>query len=108
MKLPHRRRFLHLAAGAAALPALLRIAWAQVYPSRPVRWIVGFPPGGPTDISARLIGQWLADRLGQPFVVENRPGAASNVATETVARSPADGYTAALDCSPGGHQRDAL
>jgi tripartite-type tricarboxylate transporter receptor subunit TctC len=93
MKLPHRRRFLHLAAGAAALPALSRIAWAQVYPSRPVRWIVGFPPGGPTDISARLIGQWLADRLGQPFVVENRPGAASNVATETVARSPADGYT---------------
>ena len=92
MKLP-RRRFLHLAAGAAALPAVSRIAGAQAYPTRPVRWMVGFPAGGPTDVSARLIGQWLTDRLGQPFVVDNRPGAAINVATETVARSPGDGYT---------------
>ena len=92
MKLP-RRQVLHLAAGAAVLPAMSRIARAQTYPTRPVRWMVGFPAGGPTDISARLIGQWLTDRLGQPFVIENRPGAASNLATETVARSPADGYT---------------
>jgi len=92
MKRP-RRKFLQLAAGAVALPASSRIAWPQSYPLRPVRWIVGFPPGGPTDISARLIGQWLTDRLGQPFVIENRPGAGSNIATETVARSPADGYT---------------
>ena len=92
MKLP-RRAFLHLTAGAVALPAVSRIAGAQAYPTRPVRWMVGFPAGGPTDVSARLIGQWLTDRLGQPFVVENRPGAASNVATETVARSPGDGYT---------------
>ena len=92
MQLP-RRRLLHLAAAAAVLPAVAQIARAQSYPSRPVRWMVGFPPGGPTDISARLIGQWLSDRLGQPFVIENRPGAGSNLATETVARSPADGYT---------------
>jgi tripartite-type tricarboxylate transporter receptor subunit TctC len=92
MKLP-RRQFLHLAAGAAAQAAVSRSARAQTYPTRPVRWMVGFPAGGPTDVSARLIGQWLTDRLGQPFVVENRPGAASNLATETVARSPADGYT---------------
>ena len=76
MKLPHRRQFLHLAAGAAALPAAPRIARAQTYPSRPVRLIVGFPPGGGTDIAARIIGQWLSERLGQQFVIENRPGAA--------------------------------
>ena len=84
MKLP-RRKFLHLAAGAAALPSVSRVAWAQSYPSRPVRLIVGFPPGGVGDISSRLMGQWLSDRLGQPFVIENRPGAASNIATEAVA-----------------------
>src|SRR5262245_36276646 len=92
MKLP-RRNFLHLAAGAAALPALSRIAWAQAYPTRPVRLIVGFPAGGGVDIIARLIGQWLSERLGQPFVVENRPGANSNIGTEAVVRAPADGYT---------------
>src|SRR5882724_10519881 len=96
MKLPHRRQFLHLAAGAVALPALSRRAWAQSYPSRPVRIIVGAPPGGPTDISARLIGQWLQERLGQPFIVENRPGAGGNIATEAVVRAPADGYTLLL------------
>ena len=86
MKLP-RRNFLRLAAGAAALPALPRIANAQAYPTRPVRIVVGFPPGGGADIVARLIGQWLSDRLGQQFVIENRPGAASNIGTEIVARS---------------------
>ena len=91
-----RRRFLHLAAGAAALPAVLRIADAQTYPSRPVRWVVGFAAGGPAEILARLIGQWLSERLGQPFIIENRPGAGSNIATEAVARSPADGYTLLL------------
>jgi tripartite-type tricarboxylate transporter receptor subunit TctC len=83
MKLP-RRNFLHLAAGAAAVPALPRFAWAQAYPTRPVRIIVGFAPAGGTDIMARLIGQWLSDRLGQQFVIENRPGAASNIGTEMV------------------------
>src|SRR6202166_3107153 len=88
-----RRRFLHLAAGATALPALSRFACAQVYPSRPVRVVVGFPPGGSADILVRLMGQWLSERLGQPFVIENRPGAGSNIATEAVVRAPADGYT---------------
>jgi len=92
VKLP-RRRFLHLAAGAAALPALTRVARAQAYPIRPVRLIVGFAAGGPSDISARLIGQWLSERLGQSFVIENRPGAGGNLATETVVRAPPDGYT---------------
>jgi tripartite-type tricarboxylate transporter receptor subunit TctC len=95
MKLP-RRRFLHLAAGAAALPAMSRIARAQAYPSRPVRIIVGFAAGGPNDIVARLIGQSLSERLSQPFVIENRPGAASNIAAEAVVRAPADGYTVLL------------
>jgi tripartite-type tricarboxylate transporter receptor subunit TctC len=93
MKLCHRRNFLHLAAGAAALPAMSRIAKAQAYPSRPVRLVVGFPPGGPTDIAARLIGQSLSERLGQQFVIENRPGAGSNIGTEAVVRAPPDGYT---------------
>jgi tripartite-type tricarboxylate transporter receptor subunit TctC len=88
-----RRRWLHLAAGAAALPAAGRSAWAQSYPARPVRFIVGFPPGNSPDIVARLIGQWLSDRLGQQFVVENRPGAGSNIATEAVLGAPGDGYT---------------
>ena len=92
MKLP-RRNFLHLAAGAAALPAVSRFAFAQDYPTRPVRLIVGFAPGGTTDITARLIGQWLSERLGQQFVIENRTGAATNIATEAVVRAPADGYT---------------
>jgi len=95
MKLP-RRKFLHLAASAAALPAVSRFAWAQAYPSRPVRIIVGFPPGGGMDINARLIGQSLSERLGQPFVIENRPGAGGNVGTEAVVRASPDGYTLLL------------
>jgi tripartite-type tricarboxylate transporter receptor subunit TctC len=88
-----RRQFLHLAAGAAALPAVSRIARAQAYPTRPVRLIIGYPPGASADITARLIGQWLSERLGQPVVVESRPGAGTNIATEAVVRAPADGYT---------------
>jgi tripartite-type tricarboxylate transporter receptor subunit TctC len=95
MKLP-RRNFLHLAAGAAALPAVSRVARAQAYPTRPVRIVVGLAPGGTNDIVARLMGQWLSERLGQPFVIDNRPGAASNIATEAVARAAADGYTLLL------------
>ena len=95
MKLP-RRRFLHLAAGAAALPTVSRFAWAQAYPSRPVRLVIGYPPGGSADITARLTGQWLSERLGQPVVIESRPGAATNLATEAVVRAPPDGYTLLL------------
>ena len=92
MNLP-RRTFLHLAAGAVALPAVSRTVWGQAYPTRPVRLIVPFPPAGATDVIARLIGQWLSGRLGQPFIIENRPGAGTNIGTEVVVRSPADGYT---------------
>jgi len=96
MKLPHRRQFLHLAAGAAALPALSRFAWAQAYPTRPVRLIEGFGAGGAPDIVARLIGQSLSERLGQSFVIENRAGASSSIATEAVVRASPDGYTLLL------------
>src|SRR4051812_30991136 len=93
MTLP-RRRFLHLAAGAAALPALPGIARAQpAYPTRPVRVLVGFPPGGAADIIVRIMAQWLSDRLGQPFVVENRPGAATNLSIQAAMSSPPDGYS---------------
>jgi tripartite-type tricarboxylate transporter receptor subunit TctC len=92
MKLP-RRKFLHLAAGAAALPTVSRFAWAQAYPTRPARIVVGFAAGGGADISARTLGQWLTERLGQQFIVEDRPGAGSNIATEAVVRALPDGYT---------------
>jgi tripartite-type tricarboxylate transporter receptor subunit TctC len=95
MKLP-RRQFLHLAAGAAALPAVSRVARAQAYPSRPVRIVVGFPAGGSFDVVARLFGQWLSERLGQPFIVENRSGAGGNIGTEVVVNAQPDGYTLLL------------
>src|SRR5215472_11661141 len=96
MKLPHRRQFLHVAATAAALPAVSRFAWAQAYPSRPVRLIVPVAPAGASDITARLMGQWLSERLGQQFVIDNRPGANNIIGTEAVVRAPADGYTLLL------------
>src|SRR5215831_9745583 len=96
MKLPHRRQFLYLAAGAAALPTVSRIASAQAYPTRPVRLIVPVAPAGASDITARLIGQWLSERLGQPFIIENRPGGGNSIGTEAVVRAPADGYTLLL------------
>src|SRR5438094_6538770 len=99
MKLP-RRKFLHLAVGAATLPSLSRIASADNYPTRPVRIIVGFPAGGAPDLFARLIGEWLSERLGQPFVIENRPGAATNIATELVVRATPDGYTLLMVTTP--------
>src|SRR5262249_8550386 len=95
MKLP-RRHFLHLAAGVAAFPALSRVAWAQTYPTQPLRLILGYPPGGSADITARLTGQWLSERLGQPIIIESRPGAATNLATEAVVRAAPDGYTLLL------------
>src|SRR6202166_3043764 len=95
MKLP-RRKFLQLAAGGAALPAMSRLAGAQNYPHPPLRVIVGFPAGGPADILARLTGQWLSERLGQPFIVENRPGAGTNIGTEAVVKAAPDGYTLLL------------
>src|SRR5512146_1559784 len=91
-----RRRFLHLAAGAIALPALSRIAGADTYPARPVTLIVPVAPGGALDILARMMGQWLSEHLGQPFIVENRPGAGTNIGIEAVVRAPADGYTLLL------------
>jgi tripartite-type tricarboxylate transporter receptor subunit TctC len=96
VKLRHRRNFLHLVAGAAALSGVAGIAWAQIYPSRPVRMIVPFGPAGATDITARVIGQWLSEGLGQQFVTENRPGAGGNIGTEAVVRAPPDGYTLLL------------
>src|SRR4030081_2905552 len=95
MQLP-RREFLQLAAAAAALPAVSRVARAQGYPTRPVRVIIGFTAGGPIDFYARLIAQWLSDRLGRPFVIENRPGAGGNIGTEAVVKAPADGHTLLL------------
>src|SRR5262245_4629074 len=95
MKLP-RRKFLHLAARAAAVPALSRVAGAQAYPSRPVRIIVGFVPGGPSDTLARRMARWVSERLGRPFVARSRPGAAASLATEAVGRAPADGYALLL------------
>jgi tripartite-type tricarboxylate transporter receptor subunit TctC len=100
MKLPHRRQFLHLATGIAALPAVSRIARAQAYPTRPVRIIVPFAPAGDTDLMARIMGQWLSERLGQQFVIENRPGAGTNIGTETVVRATADGYSLLLASPP--------
>src|SRR5262249_1465536 len=88
-----RRTFLHLAAGAGALAAVSRTAWSQAYPSRPLRWIVGFPPGGGANAVARIMAPWLSERLGQPVIIENRPGASTNIAVQAVASSPPDGYT---------------
>ena len=107
MKLP-RRQFLHLAAGAAALPAMSRIALAETYPTRPVRLIVGFAAGGGYDIVARLIGQWLSERLGQPFLIENRPGAGTNIATEAVVRAPSGRLYAPPGRLNERNQRDVL
>src|SRR5437870_2351477 len=95
MKLP-RRQFLHLVAGAAALPAVSRIARAQTYPSRPVRFLVAFAAGGTQDSLARVMGQWLSEQLGQPFIIENRPGAGGNIGTEAVVRASPDGHTLLL------------
>src|SRR5690348_11361858 len=92
MNLP-RRQFLHLGAGTAALTAVSRIARAQAYPTRPVRWIIPFPPGGGADIVSRIMGSWLSDRLGQPVIIENKPGGGTNIGTQTVVNSPPDGYT---------------
>ena len=99
MKLP-RRRFLRLAAGAVALPAVPRCARAQAYPTRPVRLIAPFAPGGNVDLIARIMGQLLTERLGQPFIIENRPGAGTNIGTEAVVRAPPDGYTLLLVSPP--------
>ena len=107
MKLP-RRTFLHLAAGATALPTISHVAGAQTYPTRPARIIVGFAAGGPTDIVARLMAQWLSEHLGQEFVVENRPGAASNIGTEAALRAPPDGYTLLLVTSTNAVKRNVL
>src|SRR6266702_6636962 len=99
MKLP-RRQILQFAGAAAALPVVSRIAWAQGYPTRPVHWLVAFTAGGTTDILARLMGQWLSERFGQQFIIENRPGAGSNIGTEAAVRAPADGYTLLLIGAP--------
>ena len=101
MKLPHRRQFLHVAVGAAALPEMPRIASAQAYPSRPVRMIVGFPAGNASDIIARVVAQALSDRLGQQFVVENRPGATGMLATGVIVKAAPDGYTLLMEVLTG-------
>src|SRR5262249_30693797 len=93
MKLPDRRQFLHLAAGAAALPVVSRIARAQAYPTKPIRWIIGFPAGGGADTVARIMEPWLSRQLGQPVIIENRLGASTNIAVQAVVNSPPDGYT---------------
>jgi len=102
-----RRKFLQFAAGAAALPVISRFTWAQTYPTRPVRIVLGFPPGGPSDVLARIIGQWLSDSLAQPFIIESRPGASGNIAAEAVIRSAPDGHTL-LFVVPGNATSDAL
>src|SRR5262249_5201488 len=107
MKLP-RRNCLRLAAGAAAFPIMSRVASALDYPSRPVRWMVGFAPGGGNDIVARLMAQWLSERLGQSFVIENRPGAGTNIATEVVVNAPPDGYTLLLAGIPNAFNASLL
>ncbi len=107
MKLP-RRQFLHLAAGAAALPVVSQIARAQAFPTRPLRIIAGFPAGSPTDIVSRLIGQWLQERLGQACIIENRPGAGGNIATEAAVRAVPDGYTLLLVSSAHAINANAL
>jgi tripartite-type tricarboxylate transporter receptor subunit TctC len=107
MKLP-RRKFLHFAAAAAAFPSLTGIASASDYPVRPVHIVVSFPAGGAPDIIARLVGQWLSERLDQQFVVDNRPGAAGNIGTEIVAKAPPDGYTLLIAVSTTGGQRRAI
>src|SRR5262249_58411818 len=103
MKLP-RRNFLHLAAGAAALPAVSRFAWAQTYPARPLRWIVGFPQGGGADTVARIAGRWLSDRLGQPVIIENKPGGGTNISVQAGGTSPPDGYTLLFGGAPAAIQ----
>src|SRR5882757_4873400 len=100
MKFPHRRQFLHLAAGAAAVPTVSRAAWAQAYPTRPVRIIVGFPAGTSPDVAARLVGQWLSERLGQQFVIENKVGAGGNLAAEAVVRASPDAYSLLMVGTP--------
>lgn len=96
---PTRRQVLRIAASAAALPGVSRLAWANAYPSRPVHWVVPFAPGGGTDVVARLMGQWLGDHLGQPFIIENRPGGGANIGTNVVVHAPSDGYTLLLAAS---------
>jgi tripartite-type tricarboxylate transporter receptor subunit TctC len=108
LRLSHRRRFLEIAAGAAALLAMPHVSLAQAYPSKPTRLITGYTSGGSADITARLIAQWLSDRLGQPFIVESRPGAGTNIATEGVVRAPPDGYTLSLGRAGECNQRHAV
>jgi tripartite-type tricarboxylate transporter receptor subunit TctC len=107
MTLP-RRRFLHLAAAAAAFPAVSRVAQAQAYPGRPLRWVVGFPPGGGADIVSRIMAPWLSERLGQPVIIENKPGASTNISIQAVVNSPPDGVHAAVRRGVRHAQRDIV